>query len=44
MFIGMIYNDNSVYDYEEWLREGNQIQTERSLSKKAFVKEKKKED
>ena len=20
MFIGMIYNDNSVYDYEEWLK------------------------
>ena len=20
MFIGKIYNDNSVYDYEEWLK------------------------
>ena len=43
MFTRMIYNDNSVYDHEEWLkRRKSNLRWKRLLSKKAFIKTKKK--
>ena len=45
MFTRMIYNDNSVYDHEEWLkRRKSNLRWKRLLSKKAFIKTKKKKD